>query len=535
MGKKIGDAMKRTWLLLLAVAIMVGLAGCSRPYDVVIRNGQILDGTGTSAVKADVAIRGGKIAKIGAIPQNAAAKVTIDASGKVVAPGFIDIHTHAERKLLRYPDITNYTTQGVTTVIGGNCGGSPLPISAYIAKAESTHIAVNLALLVGHNTVRRKVMGSENRAPTPEELEQMKSLVRQAMEDGAIGMSTGLKYIPGAYSKTDEVVALAKVVAQYGGIYATHMRDEGRGLFPSIYEALTIGREANIPVEISHFKAVGKPMWGSSTRMLAIVDSARAAGMDLVYDQYPYTATSTTLGVLVPAWAFAGGREAYLKRWKDPKVREKIKAGIIDNITNDRGGGDPSSVVIVESAYDPSLAGKNLAEITRMFFGKVTLENAAETVLRLLEAGRHTCVYHCLNEEDVQRILKHPVGLVCSDGHTVSPDESYPHPRNFGTFPRVLGHYVRELKLLPLEEAVRKMTGAVADRLHFTHRGKLKEGNWADVVVFDPSTVIDRATWDQPKQFSEGIEQVLVNGVFVIRDSKPTGNRPGKVIRRGQD
>lgn len=518
----------------VALALLVGALGCSRPYDVIIRGGQVLDGTGAPAVKADVGVRGGKIVRIGRIPENAKARAVVDAAGMIVAPGFIDIHTHTERKLLRYPDIRNYTSQGVTTVIGGNCGGSPLPIGAYFARAESTKIAVNLALLVGHNTVRRKVMGSENRAPTPEELEKMKALVRRAMEDGAIGMSTGLKYIPGAYAKTDEVVALAKVVAEYGGIYATHMRDEGRGLFPSIYETLTIGREANIPVEISHFKAVGKPMWGSSRRMLAIVDSARAAGMDVVYDQYPYTATSTTLGVLLPAWAFAGGRKVYLKKWKDPAIRAKIKAGIIDNIVHDRGGGDPASVVIVESEYDSTLDGLNLAQITRRFFGKVTLENAAETVIRLLEHGRHTCVYHCLNEEDVQRILKHPVGLVCSDGHTVSPDESYPHPRNYGTFPRVLGHYVRELHLLSLPEAVRKMTGAVADRLGFKHRGKLKEGNWADIVVFDPNTIIDRATWDNPKQFSVGINQLLVNGVFVIKDGQFTGKRPGMVLKRGE-
>jgi dihydroorotase/N-acyl-D-amino-acid deacylase len=507
--------------------------GCSRPYDLIIRNGLVLDGTGKEGIQADVAVRGGKIVAVGTLPEDAKAKHVIDASGKVVAPGFIDIHTHAERKLLRFPNIENYITQGVTTVVGGNCGGSPLPIGAYFAKAESLRIAVNLALLVGHNTVRRRVMGSENRAPTPEELEQMKDLVRQAMEDGAIGLSTGLKYIPGAYSRTEEVIELAKVAAEYGGIYATHMREEGRGLFMAIREALTIGREAGIPVQISHFKAVGKPMWGSSLKMLALIDSARHAGLKVTFDQYPYPATSTTLGVLVPAWAFAGGRKVYLERWKDPETRKKIKEGIVDNILLDRGGGDPASVVIVESEYDSTLDGMNLREITKRFFGKVTMENVAETVLRLLEKGRHSCIFHCLSEEDVQRIMQHPAGMVASDGHTVSPDESFPHPRNYGTFPRVLGRYVRELSILTLPEAIRKMTGAVAQKLGFEHRGVLKVGNWADIVVFDPEKVIDTATWEKPKQFAEGIEHVLVNGEFVVRDGRITGKRPGKVLRRG--
>lgn len=521
--------MKTKWLILLGFLL---ITGCSESYDVVIKNGLVVDGAGNDTVRTDLAIRNGKIVATGKFDTGQRVGRIIDAQGLIVAPGFIDIHTHAERKLPLCPAAENYITQGVTTVIGGNCGGSPLPMGKYIRKVDSTGLAINLGLLVGHNTIRRKVMGSANRSPTPAELVKMKELVKQAMADGAFGLSTGLKYVPGAFSKTDEVVALAKMVAESGGIYATHMRDEGLGLIGAVREALIIGDKANIPVEISHLKAMGKSMWGSSKKVLAMIDSARAAGLDVTFDQYPYTATSTGLGVLFPAWSLAGGRSVYTKEWQKPEIRSRVKAGVIHNLKYDRGGGNPANVVIISSSYDPSLNGMNLTQITSRFYPEMTIENAAETAIRLMLAGRHSCIYHCLNEADVRRIMKHPVGLIASDSHTVSPDEALPHPRNFGTFPRVLGHYVRELHLLTLAQAVHKMTGAVADRLNLHDRGTVTKGKWADIVVFDAEKIIDRATWSEPKQISEGIEYVLVNGKLVLDEGKPIDVKPGKFLKR---
>ncbi len=521
--------MRVKWLILLGFLIGIG---CGKSYDVLIVNGRIIDGTGSDAVRTDLAIRDGKIIDIGSFDADQKTRRTIDAEGLIVAPGFIDIHTHAERKLLRYPAAENYLTQGVTTVVGGNCGGSPLSLRKYIRKVDSTGIAINLALLAGHNTIRRKVMGSENRKPTAEELVQMKKLVKQAMADGAFGLSTGLKYIPGAYAATEEVVALAQVVAESGGIYATHIRDEGLGLIGAVQEALIIGDQANIPVEISHLKAMGKSMWGSSEKVLAMIDSARAAGLDITFDQYPYTATGTGLGALFPAWSLAGGRSVYAKEWQKPEIHRKVKAGVVYNLKYDRGGGNPANVVVISSSYDPSLSGMNLAQITSRFFPETTIENAAETAIRLMLAGRHSCIYHSLSEEDVQRIMEHPVGLVASDSHTVSPDEALPHPRNYGTFPRVLGHYVRELHLLTLAQAVHKMTGAVADRLNLSGRGIIAKGKWADIVIFNAQTIKDRATWSKPKQVSDGIQYVFVNGKVVLEKGKSITQKPGKFIKR---
>ncbi len=522
--------MKRFLLSSLLLFLSIGCSN-SDDFDLIIRNGSVVDGSGVEAFKADLAIREGKIVQIGDLGPENTAREEIDASGRIIAPGFIDIHTHAERNLLDYPHITNYVSQGVTTVIGGNCGSSPVDIGQYLAQAESTGMAVNLGLLVGHNSVRRKVMGSENREPTPEEMQRMRELVGKAMEAGAMGMSTGLKYIPGAYAKTDEVVELAQIAGQYGGIYVTHMREEGLGLFDALRETLSIGVLANIPVQVSHFKAMGKSMWGSPARMISMIDSARARGLDVTFDQYPYTATSTGLGVLLPAWAFAGGRDQYLQNWQNPDTRAKIRDAIVHNLLHDRGGGDPASIVIIRSEHDSTLDGKNLAEITQLFFGSVDVGKAAETVIQLMEKGRHSCIYHCLNEEDVRRLMTHPLGMVASDGHTVSAEERFPHPRNFGTFPRVLGQYVRELGVLALPTAINKMTGAVAERLNIPDRGEIAPGNWADLVIFDPLSITDHATWSQPKNLSSGIDFVLVNGEMVLSGGEQTGKLPGMTLR----
>jgi dihydroorotase/N-acyl-D-amino-acid deacylase len=375
-------------------------------------------------------------------------------------------------------------------------------------------------------------MGTENRFSTPEELEKMQSLVDQAMQDGAYGMSSGLLYVPGTYSNTKEVVALAEVAARHGGIYATHMRNESAKLIDSINEALHIGREAGLPVHISHHKAVGKSMWGKSIDSLKMVDRAINEGLDVTLDQYPYTASSTTLTVLFPAWSLEGGRDKLLEKLKNPDLRNQIKESIIHNILYDRGGGDPSSVVVSRYENDSSLEGKNLSEITELRGKSQTTENAAEVLIELIEAGPGFGIYHCINEEDVQRIMQHRLVMCASDGATREFGVAKPHPRNYGTYPRVLGHYVREEGVISLPEAIRKMTSLPANRLSLTDRGIIKEGTWADIVLFDPKTVIDTATWMEPHQYPEGIPHVIVNGELVIQDNRWTGAFPGKVLRK---
>ena len=499
-------------------------------FDVVIKNGQIIDGTGSVSFRADLAIKNGRIVRIGKL-ENLKSKKIIDAENLVVAPGFIDLHTHAERKILALPAVENYIRQGVTTIVGGNCGGSPYPIGDFLGKVEETGISLNLSLLVGHNTVRREVMGRENRLATPEELQQMQKLVEEALQDGAIGMSTGLKYIPGAYSNTAEVVALAEVVAKHGGFYATHMREEGIGLLEAVEEAINIGRAAGLPVHISHHKAVGKSMWGSSVKTLAMIDRANEQGLDVTADQYPYTATSTGLTIVFPAWSLEGGDEKIKERLEDPELRKAIKEGIVHNILYDRGGGDPATIVVSSYPPDSTLEGKNLAEITRLRGREPTPENAAETLMDLHYDGGGRGVYHCLVEEDVRKIMQHPLVMHASDGATIEYGKAKPHPRSYGTYPRVLGRYVREEKVVSLEEAIRKMTTLPAQRLNLQDRGALKEGMWADIVLFDPETVIDRATWTNPHQYPDGIPYVFVNGELVIMHGKWAGTHPGKVLR----
>ena len=517
------------------VLILIGLlftlsCGKKSEFNILILNGQIFDGTGKESFRADIGIRDGRIAEIGSLSTKSSDEI-IDANGLAVAPGFIDLHTHTERQLLDFPDIQNYTRQGVTTVLGGNCGASPIQIGDYLSKAESTGIALNLALLVGHNSVRREVMGTENRHSTPEEQEEMQAIIDQAMHEGAFGLSSGLLYVPGTYSNTEEVVELATVAAYHGGIYATHMRNESTQLLQSMDEALHIGREAGLPVHISHHKAVGKRMWGQSVASLAKIESAIAEGLDVTADQYPYTASSTTLLVLFPSWALEGGRENILERLNKPDQRAQIKETIIRNILHDRGGGDPSSVVVAAYETDKSLEGKNLGEITELRGKAPTPENAADTLMELIEAGPGSGIYHAMNEDDVQRIMQHPRVTCASDGATIEFNAAKPHPRNYGTYPRVLGHYVREQAVLPLTEAIRKMTSLPAQRLGINDRGIVSEGAWADLVLFDPARVIDTATWKDPHSYPKGIPHVLVNGVAVIRDSEWTGAFPGKALR----
>jgi dihydroorotase/N-acyl-D-amino-acid deacylase len=515
-------------------ALVVAASACgpaAEGYDLVLRGGTVVDGTGVPGRPADVAVRGDRIVAVGAGLDTAGARV-VDVSGLVVAPGFVDLHAHLD-PLLRLPGAESHVRQGVTTALGGPDGGSPWPLDDHLAQAESLGVGMNVAFLVGHNTIREEVMGLEDRAPSEDELERMQSMVGGAMGEGAFGLSTGLRYLPGAFSDVDEVVALAQVAADSGGIYTSHLREEGLDLLDGVAEALEIGRRASIPVVLTHHKAVGAPMWGSSTTTLAMVDSARASGTDVMIDQYPYTATYTGIGILVPPWALAGGDSAFLARMDDPALADSILAGIEFNIVNDRGGNDLSRVQLARVEWDPSLEGGTLRDWAEREGLPPTPATGAQLVVEAIRRGGASAIYHALDEGDVERILAHPTTMVASDGRLTQPGEGHPHPRWYGTFPRVLALYVRERGVLSLEEAIRKMTSLPADRLGMHDRGRIREQAFADLVVFDPATVADRSTFEDPHQYPEGIAWVIVNGVIAVEDGRYLDLRPGRVLRRG--
>jgi dihydroorotase/N-acyl-D-amino-acid deacylase len=521
-------------LLLAACARHPAPPAAAAPYDLLITGGTVIDGSGAVGFRADVAVRGDRIAAVSRTPlARSSARRVIDARGRVVAPGFIDLHAHLD-PLLRLPGAESLLRQGVTTALGGPDGGSPLPLGPYLDSAAAAGVGIDVAFLVGHNEVRRTVMGMADRPPTPDELARMQALVRRAMGEGAWGLSTGLKYLPGAYSNVDEVVALARAAADSGGIYTSHLREEGEGLIEGVAEALEIGRRASIPVVLTHHKVIGKPMWGASVRTLAMVDSARRAGVDVALDQYPYTATYTGIGVLVPAWAMAAGDSAFARRLATPPLRDSIVRGIVHNILTDRGGGDISRVQLARVPWMRALEGKTLADWARQRGLEPTAEVGAELVIEAVRRGGVSAIYHVLDDGDVDRIMRHPLTMIASDGRLTQPGEGHPHPRWYGTFPRVLGHYVRERRLLTLEQAVAKMTGMPAARLGLRDRGRVAEGLVADLVVFDPSTVADRATFAEPHQYPVGIQAVVVNGVLAVDGARPLGARAGRVLRRGK-
>ena len=430
-----------------------------------------------------------------------------------------------------WPDAENYIRQGVTTAIGGPDGSSWYPLSELFARLRESPASVNFGSFVGHNTVRELAMGRADRVPTARELQAMEQMVEAALRDGAFGLSSGLKYIPGAYSQTGEVIALAKVAGRYGGIYITHMREEGSGLVESIGETIRISEESGLPAQITHHKAMGKRAWGKSAETLAMVDAANARGLDISSDQYPYTASSTGIDVLFPAWSLAGDRETRLARLQDPDTRATIKAGIIDNLINDRGGNDPSRVAIADCSWDKTLNGRNLAEILQDRHEEATIENAAELAMELEEKGGCSAVYHSMSEQDVVRIMQHERTMVASDGGIHMPADDMPHPRNYGSFSRVLGWYVRERGVLDFSSAVHKMSMMPADRIGLSDRGRIEEGAFADIAVLDAETVTDRATFSHPHQLSAGVHHVFVNGVPVLLDRQMTGARPGRVLQ----
>ncbi len=503
------------------------------PYDLLVRNGTVLDGSGSAGTRADVAIVGNRIVLVSTTPiDGAQATRTIDARGLVVAPGFIDLHAHLE-PLLELASAESAVRQGVTLALGGPDGGGPYPLAAYLDSADRAGLGINVAFLVGHNTIRRRVMGSVNRAPTDAELSRMKSMVAQGMADGAFGISTGLRYVPGYYSTVDEVVALSAEAASRGGIYTSHLREEGVGLLDGVGEALEIGRRAKIPVVLTHHKAIGRQAWGKSVITLGMVDSARKAGTDVMIDQYPYTASFTSLDVLVPPWALAGGTPELRKRLDVPALRDSITRGIIDLVLNDRGGGDLRRVQFAIVSWDDGkLQGKTLHDWAMQRGMPSTPETAVTLILEGVLNGGAGMVYHVIDEADVKRIMAHPQTMIASDGRLTKLGAGVPHPRNYGTFPRVLGRYVRELHVLTLPQAVHKMTGMPAARLGLTDRGCVRVGCVADLVLFDEATVSDVGTFTDPHHYPLGIPWVLVNGEPVVANSAFTAARPGRVVRK---
>ena len=526
------------------LALLMGLlAACAPPatvhtttptYDLLITGGTVIDGTGGASYRADVAISGGRIALVSRSALAAsAARRTIDASGLIVAPGFVDLHAHIE-PLLRMPDAESHVRQGVTTALGGPDGGGPWPFAAYLDSAASLGVGMNVGFLVGHNTVRRNVMQLANRDPTPAELDQMRAMVAQGMHEGAFGLSTGLRYLPGTFAKTDEVVALSRVAADSGGIYTSHLREEGLGVIAGVAEAIDIGRRTGITVVLTHHKVIGKPMWGQSVRTLAMVDSARTAGVDVRIDQYPYTATSTGIGVLVPTWALAGGDSAFERRLADSVLRDSITRGIVELLLTDRGGGDLSRVQFAGVSWQRSLEGRTLHDWAVERGLPPTPETGAQLVIDAVRRGGASAIYHVLDEADVERIMRHPQTMIASDGRLSSPGNGHPHPRAYGTFPRILGRYVRERNVLTLENAIHKMTGMPAATLRLSDIGVVRTGARADLTIFNADSVVDRATFQEPHQYPTGIPYVIVNGTLAVDSGRFTGARAGRVLRRGR-
>ncbi len=523
----------KTKLFLLYISIFSSFAVSpllgQESYDIIIQGGRVIDGTGTPWYDADVAINGDRIVRIGNLSGASASRI-IDATGLVVSPGFIDPHTHAMRGIFDVPNAESMLLQGVTTLTEGNDGSSPYPIDEHYASIEELRISPNWAVFVGQGTIRQQVIGSEDRDATPAELEQMKTMVAEAMEQGALGISTGLFYVPGSFTPTEEVVELSKVAASYGGIYISHMREEAAQLVQSVEETIQIGEQAGIPVQMTHHKVIGVENWGASIDSLRMVDEARARGIDITIDQYPYTASQTGINALIPQWAQEGGRDQMLARINSPETRQTIKNEVVAKILYDRGGGDPKNVFISRNSWAPEMAGKNLAELAIETGMEPTPENAADVVFDIVRGGGATAVYHAIGPDDVDRIMQHPATAIGSDGPVGIFGEGAPHPRQYGTFARVLGHYVRERGIISLEEAVKKMSSQSARRLSIHDRGLLTDGYFADIAVFDADEIIDRATFEDPHQYAVGMKYVLVNGEVVVEDGVHTGRRPGRIL-----
>lgn len=527
----VGLFLRMKFFPLVLTALFSGCFAAAQPeVDLLIKNGRILDGTGNSWIRGDVAIKGKTILRIGTALPFTAAK-TIDAQGKIIAPGFIDVHTHIEGDELKNPTADNFIYDGVTTVVTGNCGASHVDVGDYLRTLDSAKLSINVATLVGHNDVRKAVMGTANRKATPDEVTKMEGLVDKAMKEGAVGLSTGLIYIPGTFSSTDEIVALAKVAAGYHGVYASHMRDEGDAVVAAINEALHIGREARIPVEISHFKLSGQQNWGRSTETLAMVKRAREEGLDVTIDQYPYTASSTSLSTLLPDDVLSDGQDSIRARLARPEVRKYVTAYMLGRLKR-RGLKHISYAVVANYKADTAVNGKSVEAINLLMGRKHKAADETETVMDMMAKGGASAVFHGMGDEDVKRIMQYPFNMFASDASVRIYNQGVPHPRGYGTNARVLGKYVREEKVISLEEAVRRMTSLPAQKFGLANRGLLKEGYAADLVVFDEKEVIDLSTYDKPHAYSKGFSHVIVNGVVTVDDGQHTKARGGATLRK---
>jgi N-acyl-D-amino-acid deacylase len=526
--------------------------------DLKIEGATVFDGTGTAGARLDVGVRDELIVAVGDLSRERAG-TTLNAAGKVLAPGFIDMHSHSDWRLWVNRRAESKIRQGVTTEVVGNCGFSPAPATPefrddlrgfalyvppgmdfgwarfadYLRALDSGGTALNVVQLVGHGTLRIAAMGFARRPPTAAELATMQRLMAAAVEDGAWGLSTGLIYAPGSYADTDEIVAIATVAGRQGGVYASHIRGEGATLLDAVAEAIRVGREAELPVQVSHIKAAGRPNWGKVERALALIDAARAEGLDVTADVYPYTASSTTLRTLLPDWALEGGVDAMLARLRDPdaraRIRKELEAPVTGQSLLDRIGWE--NVMVSYCARRKDAEGKRLSELGAAR-GRDPLDAALELIAD--EAGKAYMILFQLDERDLRRALAHPHVMIGSDGSALAPygplGEGKPHPRSYGTFPRVLGEYAREQRVLPLAAAIHKMTGMPARRLGLRDRGLVREGARADLVVFDARRIADTATYEDPHRYPTGIEHVLVNGRFVIKHGEHTGSLPGRVL-----
>ena len=523
-------------------------------FDLVIKGGLVVDGTGNPWLRKDIGVTNGKITRLGHITEDSGE--TIDATGMIVSPGFIDLHNHSDFSILAYPSAESYIMQGVTTAVVGNCGLSLAPLepdklallkryllpflkagfdygwewrtlAEFYEKVERQGISLNLAPLVGQGTIRLAVKGFDSTGSSAEEMNQMKKLLAQSLEDGAFGMSTGLIYPPGCYSSTEELIELASVLREYGAIYTTHMRNEGDRLIEALEEAIEIAEANGIPIEISHHKAAGKSNWGKVNATLRLMEQARQRGVEVNCDVYPYIAGSTTITTLLPTWTLAGGVEKMLDRLKDKRTTQSIKREVAAGLMAGWHG-----IFIAECPSKKEYEGESLEDILKE---TDRFDDPYEGLFDLLLEieGNATIILFTMDEDDVRTVMSSPLSSFISDSWVTAPDAGgKPHPRAYGTFPRVLGKYVREEKLLTLEQAIRKMTSLPAGKIGLKSRGILREGFWADVVIFDQAVIKDQATFDDPHQYPKGIEYVIVNGQVVVDHGRLTGVRPGKILRR---
>ncbi len=518
--------------LLGCVILLIGLVPVvdGQTLDVLITNARIVDGTGNPWFNGSIGIAEGKIACVGKCRNDA--KLIIDADQQIVSPGFIDVHGHIESSIRSRPEARNFVQGGVTSIITGNCGGSSLHLEEFFHELRDSGISINVASLIGHNTVRRAVMGASDRMPTASELDSMQRLVDRGMRDGAVGLSTGLIYVPGTYATTEEVVTLAKVAAQYGGVYASHIRNESDKVLDAITEAVEVGKQAQMPVEISHFKVSGRHMWSQSTATLGLVERFRSEGMDVTVDQYPYTASSTTLAILLPSWALAGGSDSLKTRLASPKLKAAIIAEMKEDLERSETA-DYTYCAVSNCPWEKSYNGLRISEVSQKMMGSDDLDSQIETVLKLVSEGRRVqMVFHKMNEEDVQRIMQAPFTMIASDAGIPQYGINVPHPRAYGTNTRVLGRYVRELGAVTLEDAIRKMTSLPASRFFLEDRGLIRTGLAADLVVFDPATVGDQATYEAPHAYAKGISYVFINGELTVKEGMHTGVRAGQVLMK---